>query len=434
VNGAGAEPPPRAWLAGLELHGIKLGLSTIRALCAALGHPERQFTSVLVAGTNGKGSVAAMVSTALRAAGHRTGRYTSPHLVRLEERFAIDGADVTPAALDEALGRVRHAVAQLQNEGVIDVHPTFFEATTAAAFELFRRAAVQVAVLEVGMGGRFDATNVADPAAVAITSIALDHEAYLGDTLAKIAFEKAGVIRPGRPVVVGQLPDEALEVVRTVSADRGASLVEAATGADVAVSRDAGRTALTLRTPAGAYGPLMLALRGRHQIGNALVAVRLLEALDAGGLRAGVAAIEAGLATAEWPARLGVYDLPGGRRLIVDGAHNPAGAAAFAEYVREEWPAGLPLVFGAMRDKQVRGMLEALAPIARPLIVTTAPGRRAAAATELAAIATDAGIDRVLLNPDPAVALAQAWREGRAVAVAGSLYLAGAILANERLA
>ncbi len=429
-----AGAPLRAWLASLELHGIKLGLSTIRALCAALGHPERRFTTVLVAGTNGKGSVAAMVSTALHAAGHKTGRYTSPHLVRLEERFAIDDVEVTPAALDDALAGVRAAVDRLQADGAIDVHPTFFEVTTAAAFELFRREAVEVAVLEVGMGGRFDATNVADPAAVAITSIALDHEAFLGDTLAKIAFEKAGVIRPGRPVVVGALPDEALEVVRAATAERGAPLIEAATAVDVTATRAAGLTTVTIETPSRRYGPVTLSLRGRHQVGNALVAVRLLEALEAAGVRTGAAAIEAGLTSAQWPARLGVYERPGARRLIVDGAHNPAGALALAEYLRDEWPPGVPLVFGAMRDKHLRGMLEALAQIARPLVVTSAPGRRAAAAAELAALAEAAGIARVLVEPDPVLALARAWREGRVVAVAGSLYLAGAVLAHEGLA
>jgi dihydrofolate synthase/folylpolyglutamate synthase len=433
VNAPGPGLAPRAYLSSLELHGIKLGLSTIRALCAALGHPERSYRTVLVAGTNGKGSVAAMASTALCAAGHRTARYTSPHLVRLEERFDIDGAPVGADALDRAIVRVREAVERLQADGVIDVHPTFFEVTTAAAFELFRRAGVEIAVLEVGLGGRFDATSVADPVASAIVSIALDHEAFLGDTLEKIAFEKAGVIRPGVPVVTGELPEDAARVVRAVCAERGAPRVEAPAGCTVDATRHEGLTRLAVATPSGSYGPVTLALRGSHQVGNALVAVRLLEAIDAGGIPVPRPAIESGLSSARWPARLGVYERPGGRRLLVDGAHNPAGAATLATYVSEEWPGGLPVVFGAMRDKHVGGMLAALAPVARALVLTTAPGRRAAEAAELAAAVPAGYAGTVVKEPDVAAALARAWQAGPTIVVAGSLYLAGAVLEAQGL-
>jgi len=431
VPGPGASP--RAYLTGLELHGIKLGLSTIRAICAALGHPERAFRTVLVAGTNGKGSVAAMTAAALRAAGHRTARYTSPHLVRLEERFDIDGAPVTPGALDEAVSAVRDAVERLRADEVIDVHPTFFEVTTASAFVVFARATVDVAVLEVGLGGRFDATNVVEPLAVAITSIAFDHEAYLGDTLARIAFEKAGVVRPGLPVVTGMLPAEAFDVVQAIARERGASLVVAPEGCRVDARRASGLTELTIDTPAHHYGPLRLALRGRHQVDNALVVVRLLEALDGAGVRVGADAIVAGLETARWPARLSVHERPGGRRLLVDGAHNPAGAGALAAYLAEEWPAGLPIVFGAMRDKRIGEMLETLAGLARPLVVTTAPGRRAAEAMEIAAVARAAGIGGAIVEPDVRAALDRAWAAGPDIVVAGSLYLAGRVLEMEGL-
>jgi dihydrofolate synthase/folylpolyglutamate synthase len=431
VPGPGASP--RSYLTGLELHGIKLGLSTIRAICAALGHPERAFRTVLVAGTNGKGSVAAMTAAALRAAGHRTARYTSPHLVRLEERFEIDGAPVTPGMLDEAVSVVRDAVERLRADEVIDVHPTFFEVTTASAFVAFARAAIDVAVLEVGLGGRFDATNVADPLAVAITSIAYDHEAYLGDTLASIAFEKAGVIRPGRPVVTGMLPTEARDVVEAIARERGASLLVAPEGCRVEATRADGLTGLTIDTPAHHYGPLTLALRGRHQVDNALVAVRLLETLDAGGIGVGVDGVTAGLETARWPARLSMHERPGGRRLLVDGAHNPEGARALAGYILEEWPTGLPVVFGAMRDKRIGDMLATLAGLARPLVVTTAPGRRAAAAMEVAAAARDAGIAGAIVEPDVRAALDRAWAAGPQIVVAGSLYLAGRVLEMEGL-
>ena len=179
------------YLFSLEKFGIKFGLANIRALCAALGQPQNEFRSVLIAGTNGKGSVTAMVDRGLRAAGLRVGRYTSPHLIHLEERFAIDGQPVSRATLVEAIDRVRGHVESLLASGALEAPPTFFEVTTAMAFDMFRRAGVEFAVLEVGLGGRLDSTNCVEPIGVAITSIAFDHEQYLGHTLAEIAAEKA---------------------------------------------------------------------------------------------------------------------------------------------------------------------------------------------------------------------------------------------------
>src|SRR5688572_26401514 len=199
----------------------------MRALVAELGHPERAFRSVHVAGTNGKGSVTAMVDAALRAAGHRSARYTSPHLVDLTERFAIDGRAVSGADLGAAAADVRDAIESLVRDGTLEVRPTFFEATTAIAFELFKRAGVDVAVLEVGLGGRLDATNVVSPTLTAITSIAFDHQRYLGTTLREIAREKAGIIKPGVPVVVGMVPDDADAVIQQIARERGSELIRA---------------------------------------------------------------------------------------------------------------------------------------------------------------------------------------------------------------
>ena len=193
------------YLFGLEQFGIKFGLDNIRAILEGLDHPERDFPSIHVAGTNGKGSVTAMVETGLRAAGYRTGRYTSPHLINLRERFAIDGRAIDDETMIAAVGEVRAVVESLLRNRVLEVQPTFFEVTTAVAFELFRRSQIGFAVVEVGLGGRLDATNVLSPAACAITSIAFDHQLYLGSTLREIALEKAGIIKPGVPVVVGAL-------------------------------------------------------------------------------------------------------------------------------------------------------------------------------------------------------------------------------------
>jgi dihydrofolate synthase / folylpolyglutamate synthase len=428
VNGPSAPRDPRAWLTTLEQFGIKLGLASIRAICEALGHPERQFRSVHIAGTNGKGSVAAMVDEAVRAAGHHVGRYTSPHLVHLEERIALAGAPVPAALLDGALETVRAAVDRLRDAAALEVHPTFFEITTAAAFVVFARAGVDVGVIEVGLGGRFDATNVIDPVVAAITSIALDHEQHLGTTLEAIAYEKAGIVKPGVPVVAGELPHEALGMVRRVCQERGAALHDTAAECVVSRARQNGRTILRLQTPRGVYPPTVLALRGDHQARNAAVAVRLLELLNDGGVPLSEAAIAAGLAGARWPARLDLVSVGGGREVLVDGAHNPAGAAALEAYIKSEWPQGLPLVFGAMRDKRPADMLRPLARIARPLILTTAPGPRAADAEHLAALARSIGIDDPLVCPVIQQALAAGWERAPRIAAAGSLYLAGEVL------
>src|SRR5437016_2528602 len=203
------------------------------AIVGRLGHPERSFRSVHIAGTNGKGSVTAMIDAGLRAAGHRSGRYTSPHLVDLTERFVIDGRPVAADKMVAAVADVRSVIEQLLAEGVLQAHPTFFEVTTAVAFELFRRAGVETAVLEVGLGGRLDATNVIEPVATAITSIAYDHQQYLGSTLVEIAREKAGIIKPRVPVVVGDVEPQVLATIAEIARDRGAPLVRAADGATV---------------------------------------------------------------------------------------------------------------------------------------------------------------------------------------------------------
>jgi dihydrofolate synthase / folylpolyglutamate synthase len=418
----------RAWLAHLETFGIKLGLATIDALAGALQQPHLAFPVLHVAGTNGKGSVSAMVAHALSAAGLRTGRYTSPHLVRLEERFAIDGRTVGGAQLDAALAEVRAAVARLTADGRLTIEPTYFEATTAAAFVLFRQAHVDVAVVEVGLGGRYDATNIVEPLATCIVSIAADHEAQLGTSISGIAEEKAGIIKPGVPVVAGPLPAAAREVVGRVAAGRAAPVVDAFAETRVTATAHADTFEVVIETDRARYGPMRLALAGRHQVDNAVVAVRLLETAATRGLPVSTAAIVSGLTAVRWPARLQTVETPRGM-VTIDGAHNPAGAAALASYLRARHPDGLPLVIGMMADKDAASMLAALAPVARPLILTRAPGARAAEPEMLArqADALDAEM-RVLIERDVAAALERAWAFGPAIGVAGSLYLAGAVL------
>ena len=259
-------------LFALETFGIKLGLENIQRLCEALGHPERRFASLHVAGTNGKGSVTAMTHAALTAGGIRAARYTSPHLADITERFVIGREPGAAGELEAVAAEVLDCADRLQATGVLSVPPTFFEVTTAIAFELFRRNRVEVAVIEVGLGGRFDATNVISPVAGAITTIAFDHQRHLGNTLASIAFEKAGIVKPGMTVVAGPLPAEAMQVVRGAAAERGATLVEALAGVVYASELGDGRAQLRVATPSSAYGPVTLALRGEHQVINAIVA------------------------------------------------------------------------------------------------------------------------------------------------------------------
>ena len=424
-----------SYLLGLETIGIKFGLHNIAALLESLAHPERAFATVHVAGTNGKGSVTAIVDTALRASGRRSARYTSPHLVDLCERFVLDGHPVNADELEAAIGDVRRHVEALRATGVLDVQPTFFEVTTAIAFELFRRAGVDVAVIEVGLGGRLDATNVVTPAATAITSIALDHQQYLGHSLREIAAEKAGIIKPGVPVVVGHVAPEADDAIARVARERGAALIRAWDGVelvrllpDVTRPSDASGTSgiarIRLRTPAHDYGEMDLALRGAHQAGNAVVAVRLLELLDVPAR-----AIAKGLTHVSWPGRLEVRRVAGGREAILDAAHNPAGAAALASYLDEQRDRSRPLVFAAMRDKDVDGMFRALLPAVGALVVTRASHPRAADPAELAerARAISASLS-IAAEPSPRDALAAAWRQSPRIVVAGSVFLLGDVI------
>ena len=397
-----ADDDPLDYLFSLERLGMKFGLENIRALCAALCDPQTAFRSVLVAGTNGKGSVTAMVERGLREAGHRTGRYTSPHLQRLEERFVIDGREVSTGQLRAAARRVRTAATN---------PPTFFEFATASAFVLFQEAAVDIAVLEVGLGGRLDATNVVTPIATAITSIDFDHQAQLGNTLGAIAREKAGIVRPGVPLVCGPVPAEAEQVIRLICADQGAPLVMAP--ADLQPQ----------------LGMSSLALRGAHQRTNAAVAIELLRAVDRMGLRVDWRSMLVAITDVDWPGRLEELAGPRGVRVLLDAAHNPAGARALAASLLEIGWHDAALILGCVRDKDVPAILaELLPPTTGPIVCTQPDTPRAMTAGQLAAMARRAAparhIDAVA---DPAEALDRACAVRPRVVVAGSIFLVGPV-------
>jgi dihydrofolate synthase/folylpolyglutamate synthase len=351
-----------------------------------------------------------MVDRALIAAGHRSGRYTSPHLVDISERFVVDGQPVSQPTLEAVVWDVHNAVGRLLSRGQLEASPTFFEVTTAIAFEIFRRARIDVAVCEVGLGGRLDATNVLQPAVTAITSIGLDHQQYLGGTLTEIAAEKAGIIKPGVPVVIGRLGPEARAVIEEVAKRVGASII----AADDSHALEP-------------YAPIRLGLAGAHQVANATVAVRVLEELDRQGTAVAPAAIRTGLEQVVWPGRLERRRLSDGREALLDAAHNADGARALREYLASAPPR--PIVFAAMRDKDVRSIIDTLAPVVSTFVMTRASNVRSADPAVLADLARR--IDsRIAVAVEPIVgdALAHAWRLSPQIVVAGSIFLLGDVI------
>jgi dihydrofolate synthase/folylpolyglutamate synthase len=406
-------------LRGGEHAGMRPGLERIETLLEALGNPERRSTLVQVAGTNGKGSVAAMLAAILKADGRRVGLYTSPHLVSFRERIRVDGEAVAEDDVADGFDAIATLVARLD--------ATMFEASTALALDHFAREAVDVAVLEVGLGGRLDATTVGTPAVTALARIDLDHQEVLGATLAAIAAEKAAIIRSGVAVSAAQAP-EAADVLVARAAAVGVPLLMEGRELGVRVrARDLDAQTLDATGPGWRLEGLRLPLLGVYQPSNALVALAAARAL---GVRD--AACREGLARARWPGRFEVLRARD-RIVVLDGAHNPAGAAALAASLTE-WFGDTPLtlVFGALRDKDAPGMLAALAPRARRLIFTASSSPRAAR-PEALRDAAPAGAAVELADSAPE-ALALAAREPRTpiLCVAGSLSLLGDVLRATR--
>lgn len=330
---------------GNEIKTAKLGLERVEALARKLGHPERSYDVVHVAGTNGKGSTCALIAAALGPEG--TGLYTSPHLIEPAERIVINGQQVTRGAFVDAFGQVHRAAEEMIAAGDLESHPTYFETVTLMAFVLFREAGVRTAVVEVGLGGRLDATNIVVPKLCVITPIDYDHEAWLGKSLTSIATEKAGILKPGVPAVIAPQHDEVLAVLK-------------ATGGELHFVSDTKVSGLSINAQGSRFNGLVCPLAGRHQVDNtrtAALACRLL----------GIST--AGFANARWPGRL--ERMPGAREVILDGAHNPSGARALAAYIREfHTGRKIALIFGAMRDKSVEEIAGVLFPLADELILT----------------------------------------------------------------
>jgi dihydrofolate synthase/folylpolyglutamate synthase len=366
-----------AFLRDREQFHVKVGTRNIRLLAKALGHPERRFPSVVVAGTNGKGSTVAILDSILRAHGLRTGRFTSPHLVSISERILVNGAQLPDDEFAGLIGDIAQAAEHLPR----DQQPSFFETITGAAFLAFARHEVDAAVFEVGMGGRWDATTATDAPLGLVTRIALDHERYLGRTVREIAGEKGAIARPGGELLIARQDAGAAEVLAASARDRGARFREVAreVTTDWTVQRTGAAGALS--TPEATYDDLWLPLPGRHQLDNLALAVRGAERLFA---REGLGALDPdrvrqGVSAVRWPGRLEWLPANGARpRLLLDAAHNPSGAARLAEYLDSLGRNGRRvLVFGASRDKRVAEMLTPLAPHFQRVLLTTAATRRA---------------------------------------------------------
>jgi len=415
--------------------GISLGLERIVALLEELGHPERSLHGALVAGTNGKGSVVALTVAVLRAAGLRVGSMPKPHLVAYRERIVVDGAPLSEARFANAIDAVLPAIDRVS--GRLGP-PTEFETLTAAAFGELARARVDLAIIEVGLGGRLDATNALDAGVAVITNVQHDHERHLGRTLAAIGEEKAAIIKPGNLAVTGATGRGLGPVLRRAAAV-SAPLRRAGRGQPYETRiRDAGWDGLLVdaTTPAGELDDLRIGLLGGHQAGNAAVALALLDALDEAAARRGSplnlteSAVRDGFANARWPGRMEILDTTRYGRVLLDGAHNPAGARALAGALRELSVGNAPLVFGAMRGKRVTAVLRALAPLRPRPIFTAVDDPGALPAQELLRTWHRLGAGGATsATPEEALELAATLRASpeQPIVVAGSLYLVGAV-------
>lgn len=429
----------KSLLERLERFGEKPGLERIQFLLRALGSPERTFPAVHVAGTNGKGSTAAMIASILRAAGLRVGLFTSPHLVRYNERIVVDGRPISDSDLDALAGELEASVrAAAAAPGV--GQPTEFEVATAAAVAYFARSGVDVAVVEVGLGGRWDSTNVVRSAVSVITPIGLDHTNRLGTTVAEIAGDKAGIIRSGVPVVSARQLSEAAQVIAGEAEARGAPLLMAGRDFDVRL-REAGKggTAFDVRWRRRWLRELRVPLLGPHQAVNGATAAAACLTLresepGAAGLWAAVTdeAVRAGLQRVTWPGRMEV--LPGAPAVVLDGAHNAEAAEVLAETLRTVFPGERPVfVMAVLREKPVDRMLRTLLPLGRA-VVFTAPRSSRTPPREPDELARRAAglVETVAVEPsaEGAVARARALAgpEGL-VCVCGSLYLVGEVRA-----
>ena len=418
----------RELAAPTQAAAAKFNLKNITILAKSLGNPERKYPSIHIAGTNGKGSTAAFLESILRNAGYRTGLYTSPHLERINERVRVNGAEISDAGFAAVFSRIQLSIERLLADSTLRAHPTFFECITALAFLHFAEARVEFAVFETGLGGRLDATNIVTPKVSVITRIDFDHENFLGHSLREIAAEKAGIVKPGVPVVLADQRDEAREVVLRKASDLDSPVVETQSAFQISSQQMIGGSvcATVRETASGAELKIAPKLSGHFQLQNALSAIATARVLESQGARIGSAEIERGIEEAFWPGRIEkVHSSPD---IYLDGAHNPSAARELAAYLGENFSGRkLTMVFGALRDKAVDEIAGILFPLAGKVIFTEPNTPRSISASQLARIAGHhAGDFEVIPNAEAALASAVA-QSGKldAIFITGSLYLVG---------
>ena len=399
---------------GNEIKTAKFGLERIRALLDALGNPQNRCRFVHVAGTNGKGSTCAMIESALRAAGRRTGMFISPHLNEPTERISISGQPCEAGRFTEAFNRVHAMAEKLLDAGAIDLHPTYFETVTTMGFLIFAEAATDMVVLEVGLGGRLDATNVVHPELCVITQIDFDHEKFLGISLEAIAGEKAGILKKGVPAVFSRQRPEVEPVLERRAAELGIAVSRTRDCAISDLELDARGSRFTL----GGSLHIECPLAGEHQVENAVTAAVALKRLGLSN-----AAIEQGMARAQWPGRLErVSERP---EIILDGAHNPAGARALAAYLDRFYAKRrVRMIYGAMRDKAVEEVCGILFPRAQEVIATAPKQPRALHPDAIVQVGEHANI-RTAATLEDALQLVGYSGPEEAIFITGSLYLVG---------
>jgi len=415
------DPSSVALLKRLEHYGIRLGLDTTHQVLGSLGNPEARLPAVLVAGTNGKGSTAVQLASIVAAAGYRTGLYTSPHLEDITERIRLDGTAVSAELFGATLARVVERADQ-----VLGHLPTYFEAVTAAAFLIFSEADVDLAVMEVGLGGRLDATNACQPVLSLITEIGLEHRQYLGETLSSIAREKAGILRQGRPAWAWVERDEAWEAIERAGREVGAELHRGPEVASLQETTQLGweGQVVHLETSLATYHT-RTPLLGAHQAKNLALAILGAEGLRRlGWERVDPRAIERGARATRWPGRLERVELPGGRTVILDVAHNADGAATLVRFLNDV-VGRFDLIFGALADKEISTFLPSLAQGAGKVILTSPTSSRAVPADQLAPLLPGR---ELVIEPDPEAALLGGLEEGDdPLVICGSVYLVGEI-------
>ena len=418
---------------GLEGRKLKWNLESIRAMLERLGHPEQRYSAVHIAGTNGKGSVAAMVASILEQAGYRTGLYTSPHLRRINERIAINGAPIADDDFAAVFARIETLFGTLITEGTLPHNPSYFETLTAMALQHFADSGADAVILEAGLGGRLDATNAVNPAVCAVTSIDFDHERWLGHSIEAIAGEKAGILKPGAPVINAAEHPQAQAIIRNQATKLGVPVIEPdPVVPEKMTSREFGRYEFAVDY-GGVATRISLRLPGRHQVRNALTAVAVARELAQQGWNIPAEAVCEGLRRVRWPGRLQLLRPYGesGPLLFLDGAHNPAAARQLAEFWQEHLATGerrrVHLIYGTLRDKAVEEIAELLFPPAASVILTEPHSPRAASVKTLSVLTQDFN-PNIELVPAPVQALRRALRVARpedVILVAGSLYLVG---------